>query len=157
MSGPDKDSVERFLHAPAGFMVAAKPDATDHELCPLYVRASDYDAAIKERDRFEASLAASGAAAAEEMTDWQVNDACMWFRHDFGLLPISEANHVRFVCREWHRAIGKATLPADAQAALDLALDEAFNEGIERSAEYTTDAQARADIRALKRQPGKGE
>jgi len=53
-----------------------------------------------------------------EPTDAQVNDACMWYRHDFGLLDDEEKKHVRFQARGWFRAWGKALSNGDDAAAL---------------------------------------
>lgn len=53
-----------------------------------------------------------------EPTDAQVNDAYMWYRHDFGLLDDEERERVRFQAREWFRAWGKALSNGDDPAAL---------------------------------------
>lgn len=42
--------------------------------------------------------------AMREPTRREVDEACMWFRHDFGLLSIAEANKVRHEARGWLRA-----------------------------------------------------
>ncbi len=44
----------------------------------------------------------------EEPTDEQLADACMWSRHDFGLLDDEEKRRAMFVMREHWRAIWKA-------------------------------------------------
>ncbi len=44
----------------------------------------------------------------ENPTDAQLNDACLWFRHDFGLLSEHEKKKVRFEAKEWFSAWQKA-------------------------------------------------
>ena len=39
-----------------------------------------------------------------EPTRRQIDEACMSYRHDFGLLSIADADVVRFQAREWLRA-----------------------------------------------------
>lgn len=36
-----------------------------------------------------------------EPSERQLNDACLSFRHDFGLLPVEERETVKFQAREW--------------------------------------------------------
>ena len=45
-----------------------------------------------------------GALRVRPPTDAEVADACMWYRHDFGLLDEREREVVRFAAREWLRA-----------------------------------------------------
>ena len=54
----------------------------------------------------------------KEPTQAQIDDACMWYRHDFGLLSESERDSVRFEARQWFRAWGKALSNGDDPAAL---------------------------------------
>jgi len=61
--------------------------------------------------RAEAELARVVAAERErwkEPTDEQVADACLWSRHDFGLLPDEEKRIAMSVIREHWRAVWKA-------------------------------------------------
>ena len=44
----------------------------------------------------------------EDPTDEQIADACMWHRHDFGLLDDESKRLVMFIMREYWRAIWKA-------------------------------------------------
>ncbi len=44
----------------------------------------------------------------EDPTDEQLADACMWHRHDFGLLDAEKKRLVMFIMREHWRAIWKA-------------------------------------------------
>lgn len=44
----------------------------------------------------------------EEPTDEQLADACMWHRHDFGLLDDESKRLVMFIMHEHWRAIWKA-------------------------------------------------
>lgn len=41
-------------------------------------------------------------------TEEQIADACMWYRHDFGLLSDDEKRAQMFIMREYWRAIWKA-------------------------------------------------
>lgn len=41
------------------------------------------------------------------LTDQQVDSACLSFRHDFGLLDRKQQDSLRFQCRQWSEAIGK--------------------------------------------------
>jgi len=43
-----------------------------------------------------------------------IDDACMWYRHDFGLLSEAEKEHLRFEARDWQRALSKAKPAAPA-------------------------------------------
>lgn len=45
-----------------------------------------------------------------EVTDAQINDACLSFRHDFGLLPPEEQLELRVIAKSWLEAWGKAIL-----------------------------------------------
>jgi hypothetical protein len=64
-------------------------------------------------------------AAMGEPTEAQINDACMWYRHDFGLLQGQEREMVRFQAKEWLRAWGKALPAAPAEDVRAVALKEA--------------------------------
>ena len=44
-----------------------------------------------------------------EPTETETNDACMWYRHDFGLLQGQQRAMVQFQAKEWLRAWHKAT------------------------------------------------
>lgn len=44
----------------------------------------------------------------ETPTDEQLADACMWYRHDFGLLDDESKRLAMFIMRERWRAIWKA-------------------------------------------------
>jgi hypothetical protein len=43
-----------------------------------------------------------------EPTEEQIDNACMWFRHDFGLFDEEEKKIARFHAKEWLRAWRKA-------------------------------------------------
>ena len=62
----------------------------------------------------------------------QINDACMWYRHDFGLLQGQEREMVRFEAKEWLRAWGKAIPATDARA-------EALKEAAAVAAKFDSD------------------
>src|SRR5690606_22494577 len=53
-----------------------------------------------------------------EPTQAQIDDACMWYRHDFGLLDDEEREHMRSQARAWFGAWGKALSNGDDPAAL---------------------------------------
>jgi hypothetical protein len=44
----------------------------------------------------------------QELTDEQIDSACLSYRHDFGLLSVSEQDYIRFQAREWAIALAKA-------------------------------------------------
>jgi hypothetical protein len=44
----------------------------------------------------------------QELTNEQINSACLSYRHDFGLLSVSEQDYIRFQAREWAEALAKA-------------------------------------------------
>lgn len=139
MTHPDKDSVERFMHAPAGFMVAAKPDTEDHELCPLYVRASDYDALQARVDALEADR----DAAIKERDEARLRQEDGWAQY-----------------RHWQGRYQRTKADLEtALAAYGAAAAEAFNEGVEaalsvlRIEGMAGDDSDMAKVRALKRQP----
>ena len=57
----------------------------------------------------------------EELSSAQINDACLSYRHDFGLLDPKTQDTVRFQAREWCRALARAantTFPASAPTPL---------------------------------------
>ena len=41
----------------------------------------------------------------KELTQKDIDNICLSYRHDFGLLSEYEQNKVRFECKEWIRAI----------------------------------------------------
>ncbi len=43
----------------------------------------------------------------KELTDAQIESACLSYRHDFGLLPEEEKALIRCQCKWWFIAIGK--------------------------------------------------
>jgi len=63
--------------------------------------------AVKALDRISA-LSSSGQGERD------IDDACMWYRHDFGLLSEAEKEHLRFEARDWQRALSKAKPAAPA-------------------------------------------
>lgn len=60
----------------------------------------------KENEELKARLQCSSAGTGEAWnpTDEQVRSACMWYRHDMGLLTVSEAAAVKTEARLWLRA-----------------------------------------------------
>jgi hypothetical protein len=44
----------------------------------------------------------------QELTDEQIDSACMNYRHDFGLLSVAEQDYIRFEAKEWAAALAKA-------------------------------------------------
>jgi hypothetical protein len=46
--------------------------------------------------------------ASKELTEAQVADACLSYRHDFGLMSPGQQSRLMFQCREWHRALSHA-------------------------------------------------
>lgn len=55
------------------------------------------------------------ATVPETLTDAQINDACMSYRHDFGLLEDDDREIVKFQCREWWRSIRRALKRPEAR------------------------------------------
>jgi hypothetical protein len=47
-------------------------------------------------------------AEKQELTDEQIDSACLSVRHDFGLLSVTEQDEIRFQAREWAIALAKA-------------------------------------------------
>jgi hypothetical protein len=47
-----------------------------------------------------------------EFTSEQIDDVCLSFRHDFGLLPKLEAEKLRIEFKEWMRALSKLEGPS---------------------------------------------
>ena len=43
----------------------------------------------------------------QELTDEQIDSACLSYRHDFGLLSVSEQDYIRFQAKEWAAALAK--------------------------------------------------
>lgn len=52
----------------------------------------------------EANKAWDASRSLRGPTDLETDDACMWYRHDFGLLPDDERMHLRIEAKEWLRA-----------------------------------------------------
>jgi hypothetical protein len=44
----------------------------------------------------------------QELTDEQIDSACLSYRHDFGLLSVSEQDYIRFQAMEWAAALEEA-------------------------------------------------
>jgi hypothetical protein len=44
----------------------------------------------------------------QELTDEQIDSACLNYRHDFGLLSVTEQDELRFQAKEWAEALAKA-------------------------------------------------
>lgn len=153
MTQPDKDSVERL---------ADWLDGAGHNQVATMLRAlqARVDALTAERD---AALANSGAAAAE------MKAVIAKLRVD----PSSSVMREAYWSNTWEACLDAVydAIPTNAQAALDRALDGAFNEGIEAayclsSYDCTGDPCGKFDtpvfvkldnIRALKRQPGEAK
>jgi len=53
-------------------------------------------------------MLAAAPEASDELTDAQLADACMWFRHDFGLLSEEDRATEMYSMREHWRALWKA-------------------------------------------------
>jgi hypothetical protein len=65
-------------------------------------------------------------------TDLEIDDACMWYRHDFGLLPDDERMHLRIKAKEWLRAWCKVrdfVPPSETTSALSDPVIEPALEG----------------------------
>jgi hypothetical protein len=66
------------------------------------------------RDAFyagwDAAMQHNGNKPAEEkeLTNEQINSACLSYRHDFGLLSVSEQDYIRFQAKKWAEALAKA-------------------------------------------------
>lgn len=62
-------------------------------------------------------------AGVEPLTLAQLNSACMWYRHDFGLMDAEEQERMRWAAKEWLRAWRKelevATPPTLTDAQCD--------------------------------------
>lgn len=76
--------------------------------------------AMREVLAVQASAGAAGERTVSPPTPAEIDDACMWFRHDFGLLDDADAERLRFEAREWLRAWikvrdGAALAPAAEQ------------------------------------------
>ncbi len=59
---------------------------------------------------WEAAMQLNGNKPAEEkeLTDEQIDSACLSVRHDFGLLSVTEQDELRFQAKEWAIALAKA-------------------------------------------------
>lgn len=87
--------------------------------------------------------ARAAAPLPEGLTTSQVHDACLSYRHDYGLLDEQEARIVRIECSDWFRAIRRALPsippqePTDAEveaAAVELmTLDQGEDLGVYRN------------------------
>ena len=47
--------------------------------------------------------------APRELSDEEYADACLSYRHDFGLMTKEEQKSLMFQAKEWHRALKKAS------------------------------------------------
>jgi hypothetical protein len=56
----------------------------------------------------EIKMGADESPVNQSNIDAFINDACLWFRHDFGLLSESEKNDMRLTAVQWHLAFSKA-------------------------------------------------
>lgn len=87
------------LNNPDGPAAADRIEAMDREITALRADVT----------RLTASLAAAEAEAIpKHLTSAQVNDACLSYRHDYGLCTESEARFMRRECAEWFRSIRAA-------------------------------------------------
>lgn len=73
------------------------------------------------RETAEAALSSSTAGAfvslADDLSPEELDDACMWYRHDFGLLDEDEKRATRHLIREAWLAIRKARKLATARGS----------------------------------------
>ncbi len=54
------------------------------------------------------TLQAEKQAEKQELTDEQINSACLSYRHYFGLLSVVEQDYIRFQAKKWAAALAKA-------------------------------------------------
>jgi hypothetical protein len=44
----------------------------------------------------------------QELTNEQIDSACLSYRHDFGLMSVAQQDYIRFQAKEWAEALAKA-------------------------------------------------
>ena len=50
----------------------------------------------------------AGGEGVSELKDIDIDDACLWYRHDFGLMSEQDKKALRFQAGEWLHAFSKA-------------------------------------------------
>jgi hypothetical protein len=62
---------------------------------------------LKRGDRLYTAPQPTARREWQELTDEQIDSACLSYRHDFGLLSVSEQDYIRFQAKEWAAALAK--------------------------------------------------